>query len=88
MTCQLQLYLKHKHIISEDVDISNNLSNTGNPDEDFEINAKTREIEIMAAIEKMRLNHLRAIIKSEWVYQIVTVFQSKMNYKSIINDHE
>ncbi len=72
MQCTLELYLKGSFIISEEVLLHDIDRLT------WEENCKIRELELKAAIEKIKINHVRAILKSENRYEIVAVFKSRI----------
>ena len=83
MTCRLELYLKSAYFISEEIEIPGY--------EGIEMTEQEhllREEDIKSAAQKLRIRYLRQIIKCEYDYHVVAVFQSKMNFKSLLETGE
>ncbi len=76
MMCILDLYLKDVYIKSEEIFLSDNKDELS-----MEYNFKIREVQLKAAAETLKLQHVRALIKCEQQYMIVATIKSiKFDY--------
>lgn len=76
MTCKLVLYLKGAYYANKVIELSPDNDNL-----DEEQNCSIRESELKSAAEVFRIEHYRQIIKCQYEYDIVAIFESSIkNY--------